>query len=96
MPLLMFEGTQVELPAASYDRLMVLCPLLHTEDDIRNAILDVLFDEGLLCDVCGEALATQHGQYHEDVSVCAACAQEEPEREEDGTPPCTEEQGVVS
>ena len=78
MPTIIFERQAIDVSTTGYAKIASLCAVTHTPDERRDAILDVLFDEGLLCDVCGAALATRRAQFHEDVRLCGDCATEEP------------------
>ena len=88
MPTILFDGQSIDISVEGYAKIaaLALYSCTHTPDERREALLDVLFDEGLLCDVCGKTVATQHGQYHEDISICADCASEEPRVDEGGEP----------
>ena len=85
MPTMLFDGHSVDISAEGGAKIASLCALTHTPDERREALLDVLFDEGLLCDVCGMAVATQQAQHHGDISLCANCATSEPVPDEEGS-----------
>ena len=85
MPTMLFDDHALAISQQGYAKIAALCSLAHTPDERREAILDVLFDEGLLCDVCGMAMATQQAQHHGDISLCGECFTSEPcpDNEED-------------
>ena len=83
MPIIHFDAQSIDVSTTGYAKIASLCAVTHTPDERRDAILDVLFDEGLLCDVCGMAMATQQAQYHGDISLCGNCATSEPYPEDE-------------
>ena len=92
MPIIHFDAQAIDVSTTGYAKIASLCAVTRTPDERRDAILDVLFDEGLLCDVCGMAVATKQAQWHEDVRLCGDCATDEPNDEEpphDDAPPTT-------
>ena len=92
MPIIHFDAQSIDVSTTGYAKIASLCAVTRTPDERRDAILDVLFDEGLLCDICGMAVATKQAQWHEDVRVCGDCATDEPNDEEpphDDGPPTT-------
>ena len=77
MPSMLFDERPVELSTAGY------VAALHAlagapPGERRDVLLDILYDEGLLCDVCGDALATTQARQHRDTQLCATCAGNEP------------------
>ena len=88
MPTILFDGQSIDISAEGYEKITNLyrSSFVHTPDGQHEAILDILFDEGLLCDVCGKTVATQQTQCHGDISLCDNCATAEPGPEEDDTP----------
>ena len=92
MPTIHFDEQPISISQQGYAKIAALSAVTHTPDERRDAILDVLFDEGLLCDICGMAVATKQAQWHEDVRLCEDCATDEPNDEEpphDDGPPTT-------
>ena len=85
MPVIIFDGQCIDISAGGYAKVtaLALYSFTHTPAERREALLDVLFDEGVLCDVCGSAVGTQQAQYHEDVRLCVGCATVEPYPEEE-------------
>lgn len=87
MPTVLFDDQSLEISQQGYAKIAALCAVTHTPDERREAFLDVLFDEGLLCDICGLAVATRQAQFHEDVRLCGECATAEPCPHEEETTP---------
>lgn len=79
MPYVRFEGTNAEVTIAGFATYQEA--VRQAADDPlerSDALHDLLFWEGLLCDVCSQHLATQRVQDCDNM-VCVTCAQTEPQ-----------------
>ena len=83
MPVILFDGQCIDISPDALAKMpaLALYSFTRTPAERREALLDVLFDEGVLCDVCGMAIATQQAQSHKDIHLCGNCATDEPSPE---------------